>query len=102
MANNIKKLARGAVLTAADTLVYTTPGSGQAVVTNVVLTNTTGAAILATVKLATVDVLSGISIAANGVFAFDLRQVLDANETITASATAVGLRLHVSGMEVLP
>jgi hypothetical protein len=100
MANNVKKIARGAVLTTPDSVVYTVPGSGQAVVTNIVLTNTTGAAITSTVKLATVEVLAGISIAANGVFAFDLRQVLDANETITASASATGLKLHISGMEV--
>jgi hypothetical protein len=99
MPNTIKKLARGSVATTEAT-VYTTPGSGQAVVTNVVLTNTTGAAITATVKLATVEVVAGVSIAANGVFAFDLRQVLDSSETIAASASAVGLRLHISGMEV--
>jgi hypothetical protein len=99
MPNTIKKLARGSVATTEAT-VYTTPGSGQAVVTNVVLTNTTGAAITATVKLSTVEVVAGVSIAANGVFAFDLRQVLDSSETIAASASAVGLRLHISGMEV--
>lgn len=100
MPNIVKKLARASVTTSADTVVYTTPASAQAVVTNIVLTNTTGTAVSATIKLATVDVLSSISIAANGVFAFDLRQVLDASETVTASATAVGLRLHISGMEV--
>lgn len=102
MPNLVKKIARGPVTTVADSVFYTTPGLAQAVVTNIVLTNTTGAAITATVKLATVEVLSGVSIAANGVFAFDLRQVLDAAETLTASASAVGLRLHVSGMEVTP
>ena len=99
MANNVKKLARGSVATT-EAGVYTTPGSAQAVVTNIVLTNTTGAAITATVKLATVEVLAGVSIAANGVFAFDLRQVLDAAETIAAVASATGLKLHISGMEV--
>ena len=99
MPNQVKKLARGSVATTEAT-VYTTPGLAQAVVTNIVLTNTTGAAITATVKLATVEVLAAVSIAANGVFAFDLRQVLDANEVIAASASAVGLKLHISGMEV--
>lgn len=99
MANSVKKLARGSVATT-DTTVYTAPGSGQAVVTNIVLTNTTAAAITATVKLATVEVLAGVSIAANGVFAFDLRQVLDNNDVISASASAGGLKLHISGMEV--
>lgn len=99
MANNVKKLARGSVALT-DTAVYTTPGTGQAVVTNIVLTNTTGTAITATVKLATVDILSGISIAANGVFSFDLRQVLEANNTMSAAASAVGLNIHASGMEI--
>ena len=99
MANSVKKLARGSVATT-DTTVYTAPGSGQAVVTNIVLTNTTGAAIEATVKLATVEVLAAVAIAANGVFAFDLRQVLDQSEVISASASATGLKLHISGMEV--
>jgi len=99
MPNIVKKLARGSVATT-EASVYTTPGSAQAVVTNIVLTNTTGAAITSTVKLATVEVLAGVSIAANGVFAFDLRQVLDANEAISAVASAAGLKLHVSGMEV--
>ena len=100
MANNVKKLARGSVALT-DTTVYTAPGAGQAVVTNIVLTNTTGAAITATVKLATVEVLAGVSIAANGVFAFDLRQVLDQSEVISANASANGLKLHISGMEVV-
>jgi hypothetical protein len=99
MPNIVKKLARGSVATSEGS-VYTTPGSAQAVVTNIVLTNTTGAAITATVKLASIEVLAAVSIAANGVFAFDLRQVLDANEVIAASASATGLRLHISGMEV--
>ena len=99
MPNIVKKIARGSVATT-EASVYSTPGSAQAVVTNIVLTNTTGAAITATIKLATVEVLSGVSIAANGVFAFDLRQVLDAAEEIRAVASATGLRLHISGMEV--
>jgi hypothetical protein len=99
MPNIVKKLARGSVATS-EASVYTTPGSAQAVVTNIVLTNTTGAAITASIKLATVEVLAEVAIAANGVFAFDLRQVLDANEAIAAVASAAGLRLHISGMEV--
>ena len=99
MSNSVKKLARGSVLTS-ETTVYTAPGSGQAVVTNIVLTNTTGTAITSTIKLAGVEVLAGVSVAANGVFAFDLRQVLDASEAIAAVGSAAGLKLHISGMEV--
>lgn len=99
MANTVKRLSRGSVATTEAT-VYTTPGSATAVVTNIVLTNTTGAAITATVKFGTHEILAEVPVAANGVFAFDLRQVLQANEVVTASASAAGMKLHISGMEV--
>jgi hypothetical protein len=97
--NIVKKLARAAVATSEATI-YTTPALTSAVVTNIVLTNTTGVAVTATIKLATFSVLDTVSIAANGVFAFDLRQVLETTETIRASASATGLNVHISGMEI--
>jgi hypothetical protein len=99
MANTVKRLTRGSVATV-EASVYTTPGSTKAVVTNIVLTNTTGAAKTATVKLGTHEILSGVEVAANGVFAFDLRQVLESGEVVAAVASAEGLKLHISGMEV--
>lgn len=99
MANIVKRLSRGSVATTEAT-VYTTPGSATAVVTNIVLTNTTGTAVNVTVKLGTHEVLAAVPVAANGVFAFDLRQVLQSGETIAASASAAGIKLHISGMEV--
>jgi hypothetical protein len=99
MANTVKKLARGAI-TASEVTQYTVPAATTTVVTNIVITNTTAAAITATVKFATVDVLSAATISANGVLALDLKQVLNATETITAIASTTGLRLHISGMEI--
>lgn len=99
MPNIVKKLARGSLTTSEATL-YTTPASTNAVVTNIVVTNTTSSSITATVKLATVDVLSATAVAANGLLALDVKQVLDAAETITALASAAGLRIHISGMEI--
>lgn len=99
MANTVKKLARVALTTSAVD-VYTTPALTTTVVTNIVLTNTTGAALTATVKLSTVELMSAISVPANGIFAIDLKQVLNTTETINALASANGLRIHVSGMEI--
>ncbi len=99
MPNIVKKLARGSLTTSEATL-YTTPASTNAVVTNIVLTNTTAAAITGTIKLSTVEVLSGVSVSANGVLALDIKQVLDAGELIQGNASAVGLRVHISGMEI--
>lgn len=100
--NNMKRLSRGS-LTTSETTLYTAPASGgQAVVTNIVVTNTTSTAITATIKLGTHEVLNNSSVAANGVLAFDLRQVLESSETIAGSASAAGLKAHISGVEVLP
>ena len=99
MANTVKKLFRGSLTTTA-TDVYTTPASTVAVVTNIVLTNTSSSVLTATVKLSTHEVLSAVSVPANGIFAFDLKQVLNATETVNAVGSATGLKLHFSGMEI--
>ena len=99
MANTVKKLFRGNLTTSA-TDVYQVPNATTAVVTNIVLTNTTSSVLTATVKLGTFDVLSAVSVPANGIFAFDLKQVLEATDTLNAVASAAGVRLHVSGMEI--
>jgi hypothetical protein len=85
MPNLAKKLARGSI-TASEVTQYTVPASTTTVVTNIVITNTTAAAITATVKLAGVDVLSAAPVNASGLLAIDLKQVLNATETITAIA----------------
>ncbi len=99
MPNIVKKLARQALATSEGTL-YTTPASTNAVVTNIVITNTTAAAISATVKLSSQEVLAGVSVSANGILALDLKQVLDAGELIQGNASAAGLKIHISGMEI--
>jgi len=99
MPNSVKKLFRGNVGTSAAD-VYTVPSATTAVITNIVLTNTTSNVLTGTVKLGTHDVLSAVTVPANGIFAFDLKQVLDASETVNAIGSGAGLKLHVSGMEI--
>jgi len=99
MANTVKKLFRGNVGTSAAD-VYTVPSATVAVITNIVLTNTTSNVLTGTVKLGTHDVLSSVTVPANGIFAFDLKQVLEASDTLNAVGSAAGLKLHVSGMEI--
>lgn len=99
MANTVKKLFRGNVATSAAD-VYTVPSATTAVVTNIVLTNTTSSVLTGTVKLSTHEVLSAVAVPANGIFALDLKQVMDASEAVNAVGSAAGLKLHVSGMEI--
>jgi hypothetical protein len=99
MPNIVKKLARQTLATSEGTL-YTTPASTSTVVTNIVLTNTTASAITGTIKLGTHEVLSSASVSSNGILALDLRQVIEAGDTIAGSASAAGLKVHISGTEV--
>lgn len=99
MANSIKRFVRTPAPTT-EAALYTTPANTSAVVTNIVLTNTTIGALTATVKLGGMAVLSGTSVGANGVFAFDLRQALEPAEDIAVVASGEGLNIHISGMEV--
>lgn len=99
MPNIVKRLARTALTTSEATL-YTTPASTNAVVTNIVLTNTTVTSASVTIKFGTIEVLSNVSVSANGALAIDIRQVLEATEIITGVASAAGIKCHISGMEV--
>ena len=103
MAVTAKTLARTAAATSSATL-YTVPTtSTTTVVTNIVATNTATSSATFTIKLDTVDVLSGVSLAANSTAFFDLKQVLPANatpKTISGSASATTVNFHISGVEL--
>ena len=99
MANSVKKLFRGSVATTEGT-VYTAPSSTSAVVTNIVVSNPTPAAIDVTVKLDGVEIVPEVRVNTKSVFAFDLKQVVETTGTVSAVASAAGLKIHVSGMEV--
>ena len=99
MATTTKVLARTAAATTSTTL-YTTPAGTTAVVTNIVICNPTTAAVTASVLLNDVDLIGSVSIAANTVFGFDLKQVLPATQTIKGSASSTAVDFHISGVEI--
>lgn len=99
MATATKALARTAAATTSTTL-YTVPAGSSAVVTNIVIANPTTAAITATVALDGVSLVPAVSIAANSVFGFDLKQVLAASKTITGFASSTSGTFHISGVEI--
>jgi len=94
-----KVLARTAAATTSSTL-YTTPSGSTAVVTNIVIANPTTAAVTATIALDSISLVPAVSIAANSIFGFDLKQVLDATKTITGFASSTSVTFHISGVEV--
>jgi hypothetical protein len=100
MAVTSKVLFRGAATTTSTTL-YTTPATAVAVVTNVGVTNTTTSAVTASILLDDVAILSSVSIDAKTSIFIDLKQVVDASDTIKGSASTTAVNFHISGVEII-
>lgn len=104
MAVTSKVLARTAAATSSTTL-YTVPNSSTTtVVTNIVISNTAATTSTATVSIDSINVIPTISIAANSVFGFDLKQVIPANATpkiIAGNASTTAVTFHISGVEIV-
>ena len=99
MATTSKALARGAFATSSATL-YTVPSATTAVVTNIVVDNTSASAQTFTISLDGVELLSSAAIDANASAFFDLKQVLATTKLITGLASAVTVKFHISGVEI--
>jgi hypothetical protein len=99
MATISKALVRTAAATSSTTL-YTVPASTTAIVTNIVVDNTSASAQTFTINLDGVALLSAAPIAANASAFFDLKQTLATTKTITGSASATSVTFHISGVEI--
>ena len=103
MATLTKAIARTAAATSSTTL-YTVPNtSTTTVVSNIVLANTATSASTATIAIDGVAVVPAVSIPANSLIGFDLKQVIPANatpKTITGFASTTNVSIHISGVEI--
>lgn len=99
MATTSKALVRAAAATSSTTL-YTVPEATNTVVTNIAVANTAATVATATLKLGGIDILSGVSIAANSTAFIDLKQVIDEFTTIQGFASATTVKFHISGVEI--
>ena len=95
-----KTLARIAAATSSTTL-YTVPASTTAVVTNIVVTNSATSAATFTITLDSVDLFKDVALAANSTAMFDLKQVLTTTKIIAGLASAITVKFHVSGVEIV-
>ena len=95
-----KALFRGAATTTTTTTLYTVPASTSAVVTNIVVTNTTGTAGTFTLTLADVAFAVTTAVAANDSTVIDIKQALSAGQTIKGGASATSINFHISGVEI--
>lgn len=99
MATTTKALARTAAATSSTTL-YTVPSATTAVVSNIVICNPTTSGVTASILLNDIDLLGSVAIAANTSAFFDLKQVLNATQTIKGSASSTSVDFHISGVEI--
>jgi BarA-like signal transduction histidine kinase len=100
MATTSKALFRGAATTTLTTTLYTVPSATTAVVTNIVVTNTASTSATFDLSLNGVKLADGVSIAADTIFALDLKQVINATQTIQGGASATTVNFHISGVEI--
>lgn len=101
MAATAKALFRGAATTNTATTLYTVPASTTAVVTQIVVVNTSASAQTATIFLAGIDIITAVSVTANTTYVLDLKQPLTATQTITGGASATSVDFHIAGVEIV-
>lgn len=99
MATTSKALARTAAATTSTTL-YTVPSATTTVVTDIQISNTAASTSTVTIALDGINLLPTVSIAANSIASFSLKQVLAATKTITGLASTTAVSIHISGVEV--
>lgn len=100
MATVSKTLFRGAASTTTTTTLYTVPSSTTTVVTNIVVVNTSNSAQTFTFSLAGVKLAETVTIGALDSTVLDIKQVLDATNTIQGGASATTVTFHIGGVEI--
>ena len=100
MATTYKVLGQSAPAGATATTLYTVPSATTAVVTNIVVTNTGASGYTFDLALNGTKLAAGVSIAANSIATFDIKQVLAATNTIQGGASNTAVNFHISGVEV--
>jgi hypothetical protein len=100
MATISKALFRGAATTTVGTTLYTVPSSTVTVVTNIVVTNTTGTAGTFTLGLGGTNLATTVTVGGFDSTVLDIKQPLTATQTITGGASATSINFHISGVEI--
>lgn len=99
MATAPKNFWRGQ-LPAEESVVYTVPTNGQAIITDIIATNVDTSSALIAVKINDVPLLANVGVQPNGVFTIRISQVLEPNDTISIQGNSATAYAHISGVEV--
>ena len=96
--NTPKTMARGAFATSSATL-YTTPVSTTAIITSIVIANTSSSQQSFTITFDGIAMFGTTAVLPNTTQIVDLRQVLTTTKVIAGFASATSVNYHISGME---
>lgn len=99
MANTFKVLFRGAASTSEATL-YTTPAATTTLISSILVTNTAASSATYDILLNDVAIANDVSVPANDSALLEIKQVIEAGQTIKALASATTVNFHISGLEI--
>jgi hypothetical protein len=101
MATTAKTLFRGAATTNTSTVLYTVPADTMAVVTSIVVTNTSPSSGTFTMSFDDSLFAPTVTVGGNDSTVIDIKQQLSATKTIKGGASATTIIFHISGVEIV-
>uniref|UniRef100_A0AAU7GXA0 Minor tail protein n=1 Tax=Streptomyces phage Kamino TaxID=3158857 RepID=A0AAU7GXA0_9CAUD len=99
MANAPTKIYRGSPTTTLTT-VYTVPTKTTTIITNIVISNTTAAALAAQIRIGGQTLVPNTPVPVTGFLTLDITQVMTEGETLQVQSSGSGMAMFISGVEV--
>ena len=99
MAVNPTLFYRGAAATSSATL-YTVPAATTAVLTDIVVSNTSSSQQYVTMTVDGINILPTVPISANTVITIQPKTVVPTGDIVAGFATSTDVKFHVSGVEI--
>jgi hypothetical protein len=90
---------RGSAATSSATL-YTVPSATSAVLTDIVVSNTSSSQQYVTMTVDGVNILPTVPVSANTVINLQPKTVLAATKILAGFATSTDVKFHISGVEI--
>ena len=100
MAVNPTLFYRGAAATSSATL-YTVPASTTAVLTDIVVSNTSSSQQYVTMTVDGINILPTVPISANTVITIQPKTVVPTGDIVAGFASSADVKFHVSGVEIV-
>jgi hypothetical protein len=99
MATNTPVTMAETAASTSSTTLYTSPSNGKAILTEIIISNTTTLQQNVTITVGGVNLLPAIAIPAASVVNFQFKKVINSSKIVAGFATSTGVTLHISGVE---